>query len=842
MNFIIRPAVATVLVLGSLTASAAEVPSAADLPPTRAVTNRAPLQLTPFAPLPLGSVQPLGWLRTQCELQRDGLTGHAEDLYADFSTNSAWLGGTGENWERGPYYYKGLLPLAYVLNDSGLKKKAQKWFDWVLQSQRPDGFIGPAANNDWWPRMVATYALRDYYEATADARVITVLSNYFRHMSVHLPGRPLKEWGKARAADQMDVALWLYNRNGDTNLLPLVRLLREQAYDWVGIFRSNAFTTFGTDFHPKHNVNVQQALKFPAVWFQVSHDPADRDALRIGLHHLMRDHGLSFGINGGTEFVAGNSTIQGVELCSTVEAMLSLETAVQITGDVELADRLERISFNALPAGLANNIKALQYYTLPNHVNALHGGHGFNQDYANGTLPGPNSGYPCCRCNFHMGWPKLVQNAWAATSDGGLAAIAYAPSVVTASIDEQPVRITAETAYPFEEEVRFTVNLERPARFPLVLRMPGWCAQPTVTVNGESQRDLKTNSFHRLQRTWKNGDVVVVRLPMSVETVSGPSRSISVRRGPLVFGLKIQEEWKVRTADKHEQGFDEFEVIPLTPWNYALEIDTTHPNRSFVLQRAAVQSNPFGPNGTPITLRAQARRVDAWTNAWRQVHAFEPPISPVASANELERVSLIPVGAQHLRISWFPWLGKPLPAPRQLHENFDAGWTERWTVFGGNWLVDEGALNTVPASANGAKAIAMATDFTNFTYEAEVKVTSAGDAGLIFRASKPDIGADAYRGYYVGISAERNQVELGLVNNSWQSLRTAPINIAAEKFHVLRVEANGPRLRVFVDGGLQPVIEHHDSTFSSGMVGVRNYCPDEKRSIAAFRKLTAAAR
>ena len=66
--------------------------------------------------------------------------------------------------------------------------------------------------------MVATYALRDYYEATADARVPNVLSNYFRYMLDTLPSRPLKDWGKARAGDEMDTALWLYNRNGDTNL------------------------------------------------------------------------------------------------------------------------------------------------------------------------------------------------------------------------------------------------------------------------------------------------------------------------------------------------------------------------------------------------------------------------------------------------------------------------------------------------------------------------------------------------------------------------------------------------------------------------------------------------
>src|SRR5207248_11087555 len=130
---------------------------------------------------------------------------------------------------------------AYAMNEAGLKRKAQKWMHWILDQQGSGGYLCPTANNDWWPRMVATCALRDYYEATADARVPTVLSNYCRCMLANLPSRPLVDWGKARAGDEMDVALWLYNRNGDTNLLALVNLLRQQAYAWPGIFTSVTF-------------------------------------------------------------------------------------------------------------------------------------------------------------------------------------------------------------------------------------------------------------------------------------------------------------------------------------------------------------------------------------------------------------------------------------------------------------------------------------------------------------------------------------------------------------------------------------------------------------------------
>jgi hypothetical protein len=160
-------------------------------------------------------------------------------------------------------------------------------------------------------------------------------------------------------------------------------------------------------------------------------------------------------------------------------------------------------------------------------------------------------------------------------------------------------------------------------------------------------------------------------------------------------------------------------------------------------------------------------------------------------------------------------------------------------VFGGNWLARDGALSTVPASGNGAKALAVATSFTNFTYEGDVRVGPVGDAGLIFRVGKPDIGADAYEGYYVGINAEKKFVELGCANNSWRSITNVPLPVAANTVYRLKVQTLGPRIRIFFNNNSQPAIDLHDSTFASGMLGVRNYCGDGDKSSSSFANLEA---
>ncbi len=106
--------------------------------------SRAPLTPSAFFFLPLGSIRPRGWLLDQLRIQASGLSGHLYAIWPDVGPNSGWLGGTGESWERGPYYLDGLLPLAYLVNDARLKALAQRFVDWTLDHPWPNGMIGPA--------------------------------------------------------------------------------------------------------------------------------------------------------------------------------------------------------------------------------------------------------------------------------------------------------------------------------------------------------------------------------------------------------------------------------------------------------------------------------------------------------------------------------------------------------------------------------------------------------------------------------------------------------------------------------------------------------------------------
>lgn len=628
------------------------------------VKNRAPLLETPFIPLPVGAVRADGWLLNQLELMAAGVTGNAEFVYSELGSNCAWLGASretmtdGSDWERPPYYVKGLVALAYTLNSRSLIDKARKWIDWAFASQQTNGpyagAFGPSWSYfDWWPRMPMLYAMKDFYEATHDSRVLPFLTNYFRFQANNIAANPITSWARARVGDNIDVVLWLYNHSGEDFLLALADQLRNQSHDFTDMLTNNGF------HQEAHGVNVAQYMKTPAVLYQRSHAPADRDAFILGHNHLMRDHGQVVDLPSGTEWLAGRSSNQGVELCTIVERMHSNQRAQMIIGDPAIGDQLEKMAFNALPGAMDKSGRLHQYYSLPNHYQGVRGFTGFGQDHENGLVVGPHSGYPCCRFNLHMGWAYYVKNMWAATNDQGVAAMAYGPSRVTIRVGTGAVEatITQWTNYPFEDEIYFAVRVASPVTFPFKLRIPAWAAEPSVLVNGVPQDGVISGKFYTIHRLWGEGDTILLKVPMTIKASTQINDSIALERGPLVFSLNMNEIWH-QTWTGPLPGFNEYEIRPGSPWNYGLLIDRNNPSASVKVQTGAMPQNPFDAGRTPVRLLADARRVP-WATINNGTRVAEVLRSPFASNSPTEQITLVPFGAQNTRMTYFPEL-RPL--------------------------------------------------------------------------------------------------------------------------------------------------------------------------------------
>ncbi|HEY5591273.1 MAG TPA: beta-L-arabinofuranosidase domain-containing protein [Paludibacter sp.] len=790
------------------------------------ITNRSPLIEVPFTALPIGTVKADGWLLNQLQLQKDGLTGNAESIYSsatELGAGSDWLGGTGVSWEIPPYYTKGMVALAYTLGDVNLITKVSKWINWSINSQKANGFFGPSNDKDWWDRMPMLYAIRDFYDATNDSRVIPFFTKYFQYQNNTLNSQPLTMWGKSRAGDNIEIIFWLYNRTGDVFLLTLADKIKNQAYDWTDIFTNNRFMSFQADFQPKHNVNVAEAMKMPAIYYQKSLTATDKDAYNHGLDHLMRDHGQPEGMQSGNEMIGGKSAMTGLEMCSIVEQMQSCETAQMILGDATIGDQLEKVAFNALPGGMAKDIKGTQYYTQANQVKSKFGNSNFGQNYDNGLLPGAMSGYPCCRFNFHMGWPYFVKTMWAATNDNGLAAMAYGPSHLTAKVGNGvDVTIVEATDYPFAEQLNFTITTGQEVAFPLKLRLPAWCSNPQIEVNGVLQSGTENGGFYSINRTWSNNDVVILKLPMTIKLNDELNNAVSVQRGPLVYSLKISEKWVARTD--YGNDFKEYEVTPLSSWNYGLVLDKTNPEASIQVNKGVMPVNPFIQGTTPVTLTVSAKKVPSWGYALNGNFATDPPYGPVETTEATEQVTLVPFGAENLRVTCLPLVGIPDFATTTFQDDFSTGNQIGWVNYNGSFLVDNGeyfATNTEMYFCS--KSIQSSTLFSDFTYDASVKVGTSGDGGLMFRASKLSMGADEYNGYYFCLSGSAQNVVLGKHNGTWTPQVIVPMTIVANTWYQVRVVAKGSNFKIYVNDMTTPKVNFNDASFASGAIGVRSY-------------------
>jgi uncharacterized protein len=628
------------------------------------IKNRAPLAQNAFYLLPLGAVQPLGWLKEQLQIQANGLSGHLDEIWADVGPNSGWLGGNGESWERGPYFVDGLVPLAYLVDDAKLKAKAQRFIEWTLTHQAPDGMIGPQSNNDWWPRMVMLKALAQYQEVTGDPRVIPALSRYFAYQLNMLPDRPLQDWGKFRWQDNVLVVIWLYNRTGDSKLLDLVHLLHKQGYNWQAEFADFKFTKPVTSEMIKlnetrglgdvalatHGVNNGQALKTAPVWSLVTDNDIDRRGFQQMLTALDTYHGQPNGMFSCDEHLAGRNPSQGSELCTVVETMFSLEHSLAILGDASIGDRLEKIAFNALPGTFTDDMWAHQYNQQANQVEVSLHRKPWTTDGPESNLYGLDPNFGCCAANLHQGWPKFSASLWMYSSDDGLVAAVYSPCEVRTKVRDVDVHVTEETEYPFRGNVRIKLNPTTAISFPLRLRIPAWAEGASITVNGVAVNTVTNGEFAKIERVWMAGDVVEVRFPMIPRTSKGYNDSISVERGPLVFSFPIGESW-VKLRDRGMTA--DWQVFPSTQWNYGLHLPAQDAE-TLQVEEAAVGKSPFSLSETPVKLHVSARKVPTW----QAVDGVADPVpqSPASSSEPVEKIRLVPYAAAKLRITAFPEL------------------------------------------------------------------------------------------------------------------------------------------------------------------------------------------
>ncbi len=638
-----------------------------------------------FLPLPPGAVEPGGWLRDWAQSARNGITGHLDEWHPTFA--DGWKGilinargasaeGTGWPIEQSAYWLDGALRLGLVLHDEALIRKIRARLDPVVEGvnkadfgtsfiywrkgYKPRGF-------DSWAHSQMGRALVALYQGTGDKRVLDALVKVYAD---YPPNMGPIHFFDVSGLCNLDAMLETYSFSGDARILQ--RALQAIAQPAV---QKDIQDWKEGRLSPGHSVILYENIRLPALVYPWSGDANQLQATLGAFKWLDEQHMLPYGVASGEEYASGIGAFRKTETCDVTAMLLSASWMYRIQGVGDWGDRMERAFFNAAAAPVARDFQTMCYYQSPNRLRA-------------DALPceQPNApgregnrfhrlGCPdvlCCVGALNRIIPNFIIHMWMATRDNGLAATLYGPSTVSALAGAGvPVKVTTTTDYPFGETIRLKVTPEKDVAFPLYLRIPGWCKEARITLNGARVTATPDDKgFAKITRTWVKNDVVELRVPMRPQVVHGyetefplankeyfsfePGRVFQSRRlpyasvlyGPLLFSLPI------RDVDPNTPGKE-------AKWQYALDTNAGRRDGGIAVLRQPMPAHWDWPLNAPVMLKARAKVFD-----WSPTDDQALPDKPVTGTVS-ETVRLIPYGCTKFRISMFPvtprsWRQDPL--------------------------------------------------------------------------------------------------------------------------------------------------------------------------------------
>ncbi len=445
--------------------------------------------------------------------------------------------------------------------------------DRIIRAQQPDGYLNTHFTviqpelrwknlRDWHEMYCAGHLIEGavaHYQATGDPKLLHTLARYADHIDARFGPEPDKKQGYGGHPEIELALVRLAHATGEPRYLHLAKYLvderGQQPYYYDIEARARAedpknFWAKNYEYCQAHAPIREQtkvvghavrALYLLSGVADLAHETDDASLLATceqlwdNLVHrrmyLTGGIGPSHRNEGFTSDYDLPDESAYAETCAAIALIMWNARLLQFAGDGKYADVIEQTLYNGFISGVS-----------------LDGKHFFYEN----PLASPGDHHraewfvcPCCPPNLGRILAS-VGNYFYSTGDHALWVHLYAQSTATVTVNDEPVQVRQVTQYPWDGQIKLTLSLAQPRPFTLHLRIPGWCDQWSIQVNGAPLKfDMPpVNGYVAITRTWRPDDTVELNLIMRVQSVwAHPSvrqmqGRMALQRGPIVYALE----------------------------------------------------------------------------------------------------------------------------------------------------------------------------------------------------------------------------------------------------------------------------------------------------------------
>ena len=240
------------------------------------------------------------------------------------------------------------------------------------------------------------------------------------------------------------------------------------------------------------------------------------------------------------DYMMPNMTAYNETCANICNAMFSYRM-LGVHGASKYADIMELVLFNSALSGISLEGKD---YFYANPLRMVHNSRVYKAHENDTESPEREPYLECFCCPPNLVRTIAKSSKWAySLSKNGLAVNLYGGNKLnTHLLDGSKIKLTQTTNYPWNGNIKITINECKDSPFEILLRIPDWANRTVILINDKKiRKKINAGEYLKIKRTWQKGDVIKINMPMDIQLVEGHPRieevrnQVAVKRGPVVY-------------------------------------------------------------------------------------------------------------------------------------------------------------------------------------------------------------------------------------------------------------------------------------------------------------------